>query len=97
MVAETLFLSAARDVILYHHERWDGKGYPHGLKGEEIPLLARIFSVVDVFDALIVDRPYSPAWPRDMALAYIRQEAGQQFDPVVVDAFIDIVKTLRMK
>jgi putative nucleotidyltransferase with HDIG domain len=96
MVAETLFLSAARDVILYHHERWDGKGYPHGLKGEEIPLLARIFSVVDVFDALIVDRPYSPAWPRDMALAYIRQEAGQQFDPGVVAAFITIVKKLRM-
>jgi putative nucleotidyltransferase with HDIG domain len=97
MIAGTLFLSDARDVILYHHERWDGKGYPNGLKGEEIPLLARIFSVVDVFDALIVDRPYSAAWPRDMALAYIRQEASQQFDPAVVDAFIAIVKTLRMK
>jgi len=97
MVANTLILSGARDVILYHHERWDGKGYPHGLKGDEIPLLARIFSVVDVFDALIVDRPYSPAWPRDMALAYIRQEAGHQFDPVVVESFLAIAKSLRIE
>jgi hypothetical protein len=97
LVADSEFLSEARDVILYHHERWDGKGYPHGLKGDQIPLLARIFAVIDVFDALIVDRPYSPAWPRDMALAYIRQEAGQQFDPRVVDKFISIVKDFRMK
>jgi hypothetical protein len=96
MVEGTLFLSDACDVILYHHERWDGKGYPHGLQGEQIPLIARIFSVVDVFDALIIDRPYSPAWPRDMALAYIRQEAGQQFDPGVVKIFLAISKSLRM-
>jgi HD-GYP domain-containing protein (c-di-GMP phosphodiesterase class II) len=93
LVAGALFLAEARDVILYHHERWDGKGYPHGLKGGTIPLLARIFSIVDVYEALIIERPFSPAWPRDMAIAYVRQEAGHQFDPAIVEKFLSIAKS----
>ncbi|HEY8448970.1 MAG TPA: HD-GYP domain-containing protein [Bacillota bacterium] len=80
-------LSDELDVIRYHHERWDGRGYPKGLKGEQIPLLARILSVADVYDALTSARPYREAWPEDQALAYIRAEAGKQFDPSCVAAW----------
>ena len=71
-------------LILSHHERWDGKGYPHGLKGEEIPLGARILSVVDYFDALTSDRPYHRAMTPEAALALLQQEAGRALDPAVV-------------
>jgi putative nucleotidyltransferase with HDIG domain len=81
-------LRPAIDVVVGHHERWDGSGYPHGLSKDQIPLNARIFAVVDVFDALICDLPYRPAWPRDMALSYIRQQSGRQFDPTVVEVFL---------
>ncbi len=81
------FLRPALDIPYCHHERWDGGGYPRGLAGEDIPLAARIFAVVDVFDALVSDRPYRPAWPRERALAYIRSESGRHFDPRVVEAF----------
>ena len=75
------------DVVAYHHERWDGQGYPYGLQGEEIPLLARIVAVADVFDALTSERPYrKPATFRE-ALAYLQREAGRAFDPAVVKAF----------
>ena len=74
-------------LILSHHERWDGKGYPQGLKGDEIPLGARILSVVDYFDALTSDRPYHRAMEHDAALALLEQEAGKALDPQVVDAF----------
>lgn len=73
-------------VIRLHHERWDGTGYPEGLAGEAIPLLARIFSVADVYDALRSQRPYKPAWPREQALAELHRQAGHQFDPRVVQA-----------
>jgi HD-GYP domain-containing protein (c-di-GMP phosphodiesterase class II) len=71
-----------------HREKWDGSGYPRGLKGAEIPFAARIFAVVDVFDALTSDRPYRKAWPKSQALEYIRQQAGSHFDPDVVKALL---------
>jgi putative nucleotidyltransferase with HDIG domain len=88
------FLRPALDIPYCHHERWDGSGYPRGLKGEEIPLAARIFSVVDVWDALTSDRPYRKAWTRSDALQYILSESGRYFDPAVVDMFSQIVPTL---
>ena len=84
----------ARQVISAHHERWDGAGYPRGLAGEEIPLPARIFSVVDSFDAMTNDRPYRRALPIDEALAEIRSGAGTQFDPEIVQAFVPLVEQL---
>lgn len=82
------YLAPALDIPHYHHEKWDGTGYPDGLKGEEIPLAARIFAVVDVYDALTSDRPYRASWSKEQALAYIRSEAGRHFDPAVVDIFL---------
>lgn len=81
------FLRGALDIPYCHHERWDGSGYPRGLKGEEIPLSARIFAVVDVYDALTSDRPYRPAWQQAKALDYLRENAGVLFDPSVVVEF----------
>ncbi len=86
------FLRPALDIPYCHHERWDGTGYPRGLRGEEIPLAARIFAVVDVYDALTSPRPYRPAWPREKALQYIREQAGTHFDPVVVEAFLRLME-----
>ena len=83
------YLLPALDIPYCHHERWDGSGYPRGLRGEDIPLAARIFAVVDVFDALISDRPYRPGWTTKAALDYIREQAGQQFDPRVVKVFLE--------
>lgn len=82
----------AREVIAFHHERWDGSGYPWGLAGEKIPLAARIFSVTDAFDAISNDRPYQRASSVDSALAKIAQNAGTQFDPHVVEAFLPLVR-----
>ena len=76
--------------IYHHHERWDGTGYPDGLKGEAIPLAARIIAVADVWDALRSDRPYRKAWPEKKALEYIREQAGQHFDPQVVEVFLRV-------
>ncbi len=78
------------DIALYHHERWDGSGYPYGLKGEQIPLVARLFAVVDVFDALTSDRPYRSAWTHMQAVEYLKEQAGRQFDAHVVDLFLEI-------
>jgi putative two-component system response regulator len=74
-------------VALSHHERWDGDGYPHGLKGDETPIGARIVAVVDVFDALTHERPYKRAWPLCEAVAHIVAGSGTHFDPAVVAAF----------
>ncbi|MFZ2492115.1 MAG: HD domain-containing phosphohydrolase [Thermoanaerobaculia bacterium] len=82
------FLVPALDIPYCHHERWDGTGYPRGLAGEEIPLVARIFAVVDVYDALTSDRHYRRGWSHDEAIARIRQESGSHFDPAVVEAFL---------
>ena len=84
----TDYLKEARNLTLYHHERWDGKGYPKGLKGEEIPLSARIMAVADVFDALVARRSYKDGFPFDTAVDIIRKESGTHFDPEVVDAFL---------
>lgn len=78
----------AAEIAASHHERWDGQGYPAGLKGEAIPLPGRIVAVADVFDALVSDRPYKQAWPLERAKAYLREQAGQHFDPACVDAFL---------
>ena len=80
-------LNMAREVALCHHEKWDGSGYPRGLKGEAIPISARIVALADVFDALTSERPYKHAWPIDDAVALIREQAGQHFDPALVTAF----------
>lgn len=87
------FLAPALDIPYAHHERFDGTGYPRGLQGEEIPLAARIFAVVDVFDALSSDRPYRPAWSRSAVLDYLREQAGKQFDPAAVEAFLALLAT----
>jgi len=85
------FLQPALDIPFCHHERWDGTGYPQGLKGEDIPLAARIFSVVDVWDALCSNRPYRKAWSRKDARDYIEERSGTQFDPQVVKAFLRMI------
>ena len=82
------YLLPVLDIPYCHHERWDGTGYPRGLKGEQIPLAARIFAVVDVFDALTSERSYRKAWPRQKAIDYIRRQSGKHFDPQVVAAFL---------
>ena len=86
-------LRPSLDIPYCHHEKWDGSGYPRGLKGEEIPLSARIFAVVDVWDALTSDRPYRKAWPSKKALDYIREQSGKYFDPHVVDIFLSLIKS----
>jgi putative nucleotidyltransferase with HDIG domain len=83
------FLHPALDIPYCHHEKWDGSGYPRGLKGEEIPLAARIFSIVDVWDAMLSDRPYRRGLPKEEALAYIREQAGKHFDPCIAQIFLD--------
>ncbi len=86
------YLRPARDIPCYHHERWDGSGYPIGLKGEEIPLAARLFAIVDVYDALISERLYRSAWSKQTAINYIQEQAGILFDPAIVPAFLDMIK-----
>lgn len=84
---EKMFAHAI-DIAMYHHEKWDGSGYPHGLVGDAIPLSARIVAVADVFDALTSERPYKDAWSEDDAFSYLQDEAGKHFDPEVVRAFV---------
>lgn len=85
------YLRPALDIPYCHHEKWDGTGYPRKLKGEEIPLSARIFSVVDVWDALQTDRPYRPGWSTEKIIEFLRQQAGKYFDPNVVPYFVNIL------
>ena len=85
------YLRPAKNIPCYHHERWNGSGYPTGLKGEEIPLSARLFAVVDVYDALTSDRPYRSAWSKRAALKYIQNEAGRLFDPQITSTFLELV------
>ncbi|MDD5194226.1 MAG: diguanylate cyclase [Candidatus Omnitrophica bacterium] len=87
-------LRGAIPAILYHHERYDGKGYPIGLKGEEIPLSARIVAISDVYQALITDRPYRKAFTKKEALNIIKQESGKQFDPKIVKVFLKVIRRL---
>jgi PAS domain S-box-containing protein len=91
MLSPITYLRPALDIPYCHHERWDGTGYPRGLKGEQIPLAARIFAVVDVWDALLSERPYRPAWSEEEAIEYIREQAGKHFDPQVVEVFLRVI------
>ena len=79
-----------KNIAYCHHEKWDGTGYPRGLTADEIPLAARIFAVVDVWDALHSDRPYRRAWPVDKVRAYIDEESGSYFDPKIADSFLNM-------
>ncbi|MEZ8823718.1 HD domain-containing phosphohydrolase [Vibrio amylolyticus] len=86
--SDSLLLQMAREIALYHHEKWDGSGYPHGTKGEDIPLSARIVAIADVFDALTSERPYKKAWPIEKAISLLEEEAGKHFDPNLVPIFV---------
>lgn len=91
LLAPITYLRQALDIPYAHHEKWDGTGYPRGLKGEDIPQAARLFAVVDVWDALRSDRPYRPGWPDEKVLDYIRALSRVQFDPQMVDVFLDVI------
>ena len=88
-------LKAAADICRAHHEKWDGSGYPYGLKGDKIPVFARILAVVDVFDALSSKRCYKDAWDVGDAVKYLKKEAGRHFDPHVVSVFLKILPRIR--
>lgn len=92
MLQPIKYLHQALDIPYCHHEKWDGTGYPRGLKGEEIPLAARIFAVVDVWDAITSDRPYRVAWTDEKAITYIQEESSKHFDPHVVEKFIQLIE-----
>ena len=89
------FLSVAREIAYTHQEKWDGTGYPQGLKGDEIPLFGRLMAVADVYDALISKRVYKPPYPHDTAVAMIQEGRGSHFDPDIVDAFMDLADEFR--
>jgi putative nucleotidyltransferase with HDIG domain len=91
MLNQIEYLRAALEIPYCHHEKWDGTGYPRGLKGEEIPISARMFTIIDVFDALSNDRPYRMAWPLEKVITYLKEQKGSHFDPVVLDAFIQLL------
>jgi putative nucleotidyltransferase with HDIG domain len=90
MLSSIDYLRPALDIPAYHHEWWNGQGYPHGLKGEQIPLAARIFAVVDAWDALLSDRPYRRAWTPEQTVAHLEEQSGKQFDPSIVRRFLDL-------
>jgi putative nucleotidyltransferase with HDIG domain len=88
MLKQIAYLRDALDIPYCHHEKWDGTGYPRGLSGMQIPLEARLFTIVDVWDAITTDRPYRKSWPKEKALNYIREESGKYFDPQLVEIFL---------
>ena len=91
MLSPIDYLVPALEIPYYHHERWDGSGYPQGLSGDDIPIAARIFAVVDVWDALQSDRPYRKAWSEKEAIQYLKDQSGKEFDPKVVSEFLDLI------
>jgi cyclic di-GMP phosphodiesterase len=93
MLSSVEYLRPALNIPYCHHEKWDGTGYPRRLKGEQIPLAARLFAVADVWDALTSDRPYRPAWSQEDALTFIREQSGSHFDPQVVDLFFRVIES----
>jgi len=93
MLSPISYLNQALIIPYYHHERWDGSGYPFGLKMKEIPLFARLFAVVDVWDALSSDRPYCKRLPPEQVVEYLKKEAGRLFDPDIVDEFLALIST----
>ncbi len=92
MLSPIAYLNPALDIPFYHHERWNGSGYPHGLKGEKIPLSARLFAIVDVWDALRSDRPYRKAIPREQVIEYLSENSDILFDPKLVKLFLKFVE-----
>jgi HD-GYP domain-containing protein (c-di-GMP phosphodiesterase class II) len=94
MLSPIAYLRPALEIPFCHHENWDGSGYPRGLKGEDIPLAARIFAVADVTDALSSDRPYRKAWTPDAVQSYIVDQSGKHFDPQVVQAFLEMTESI---
>jgi len=88
---DSSLLGMAREIVLSHHEKWDGSGYPHGLKGEQIPLVGRLCALADVFDALTSERPYKHAWLEQDAVAYVVNESGRHFDPELVEYFLALL------
>ena len=92
LLSPITYLRSALDIPYCHHEHWDGSGYPRGLKGDQIPLAARIFSVIDVWDALLHDRPYRRAWPPDKVARYLREVAGTILDPNIVEIFFKMLE-----
>ncbi len=91
------YLKSSIDIPYCHHEKWDGTGYPRGLKGNEIPLAARMFAIADVWDALCSDRPYRPAWPVDKVIEHIRSLSGTHFDPELAEIFLRMVSAKELK
>jgi HD-GYP domain-containing protein (c-di-GMP phosphodiesterase class II) len=91
MLSKIGYLHRALIIPYYHHERWDGSGYPHKLKGEDIPLVARLFAVVDVWDALSSDRPYRKRMHPNDVIEYLENEAGKLFDPYIVEKFLKLI------
>jgi HD-GYP domain-containing protein (c-di-GMP phosphodiesterase class II) len=92
LLSPIAFLRDVLDIPYSHHEHWDGGGYPRGLKGEQIPLAARIFSVIDNWDALLSNRPYRQAWPREKVIDYLRETAGTILDPRIVEIFLTMIE-----
>ncbi len=92
--SQSRFVQLGATIALRHHERWDGSGYPDGLRGDEIPLAARVVALADVFDALISERPYKSAWSHDEAMAYVREQSGMLFDPACVSSLLKDVATV---
>lgn len=93
MLSPISYLHPALEIPYYHHERWNGTGYPHGLKGEQIPLAARLFAIIDVWDALRSDRPYRKKLPRDQVIAYLQEKSGSLFDPKLVELFLSVIES----
>ena len=92
LLSPMAFFKPALDIVYCHHERWDGSGYPRGLKGEDIPLTARIFALADVWDALLADKPYRRGWHADNVILYIKDQSGKMFDPQVVTVFLKLIR-----
>lgn len=96
LLSKIPYLEPAMDIPHYHHEKWDGSGYPCGLRGEEIPIAARIFAIIDVWDALSYDRPYRKAWTEETVIQYLKEQSGVHFDPRVVEAFLPRISRRRI-
>jgi HD-GYP domain-containing protein (c-di-GMP phosphodiesterase class II) len=97
LLSPIAYLRGVLDIPYCHHEHWDGGGYPRGLKGEQIPLAARIFAVVDNWDALLSDRPYRKAWPRNKVIAYLKESSGTILDPKIVEIFLRMMESEAQK
>jgi HD-GYP domain-containing protein (c-di-GMP phosphodiesterase class II) len=91
-IASSPVIAMASKIAVTHHEKWDGSGYPRGLQGEEIPLGARIFAIIDVWDALSSERPYKKAWPQAQVLEYLRSQSGKHFDPRILNVFLEMIE-----